>query len=134
MRGDSGAQTPAAGACLLFLATGRPPPRGSQAAQGGPGKQLLPLERVYQEIAILKKLDHVNVVKLIEVGGGDERVGTCAESCTAQTQGSCRETGVAEASKHTARLGTGTAGGFRGQSRLDWDGLEASPRVSVRDS
>uniref|UniRef100_A0A2K6GF69 calcium/calmodulin-dependent protein kinase n=1 Tax=Propithecus coquereli TaxID=379532 RepID=A0A2K6GF69_PROCO len=47
----------------------RPPPRGSQAAQGGPAKQLLPLERVYQEIAILKKLDHVNVVKLIEVGG-----------------------------------------------------------------
>lgn len=52
-----------------FLVTGRPPPRGSQAAQGGPAKQLLPLERVYQEIAILKKLDHVNVVKLIEVGG-----------------------------------------------------------------
>lgn len=25
---------------------------------------------MYQEIAILKKLDHVNVVKLIEVGGG----------------------------------------------------------------
>ncbi|XP_045149271.1 calcium/calmodulin-dependent protein kinase kinase 1 [Echinops telfairi] len=45
----------------------RPPPRGSQAAPGGPAKQLLPLERVYQEIAILKKLDHVNVVKLIEV-------------------------------------------------------------------
>uniref|UniRef100_A0A667HZ12 calcium/calmodulin-dependent protein kinase n=1 Tax=Lynx canadensis TaxID=61383 RepID=A0A667HZ12_LYNCA len=45
----------------------RPPPRGSQATQGGPAKQLLPLERVYQEIAILKKLDHVNVVKLIEV-------------------------------------------------------------------
>ncbi|NIG58200.1 calcium/calmodulin-dependent protein kinase kinase 1 [Pontoporia blainvillei] len=45
----------------------RPPPRGSQAAQAGPAKQLLPLERVYQEIAILKKLDHVNVVKLIEV-------------------------------------------------------------------
>lgn len=57
---------------LPFLATGRPPPRGSQAAQGGPAKQLLPLERVYQEIAILKKLDHVNVVKLIEVGGGGE--------------------------------------------------------------
>ncbi|KAG8517120.1 Calcium/calmodulin-dependent protein kinase kinase 1 [Galemys pyrenaicus] len=50
----------------------RPPPRGSQAAQGGPAKPLLPLERVYQEIAILKKLDHVNVVKLIEVGGGGE--------------------------------------------------------------
>nr|XP_021510299.1 calcium/calmodulin-dependent protein kinase kinase 1 [Meriones unguiculatus]XP_021510301.1 calcium/calmodulin-dependent protein kinase kinase 1 [Meriones unguiculatus]XP_021510302.1 calcium/calmodulin-dependent protein kinase kinase 1 [Meriones unguiculatus] len=45
----------------------RPPPRGSQAAQEGPAKQLLPLERVYQEIAILKKLDHANVVKLIEV-------------------------------------------------------------------
>ncbi|XP_036878704.1 calcium/calmodulin-dependent protein kinase kinase 1 isoform X1 [Manis javanica] len=45
----------------------RPPPRGPQATQGGPAKQLLPLERVYQEIAILKKLDHVNVVKLIEV-------------------------------------------------------------------
>lgn len=54
---------------LPFLVTGRPPPRGSQAAQAGPAKQLLPLERVYQEIAILKKLDHVNVVKLIEVGG-----------------------------------------------------------------
>lgn len=65
-------------ACLLFLATGRPPPRGSQAAQGGPAKQLLPLDRVYQEIAILKKLDHVNVVKLIEVGGGGERAGSCA--------------------------------------------------------
>uniref|UniRef100_A0A8C0QDU2 calcium/calmodulin-dependent protein kinase n=1 Tax=Canis lupus familiaris TaxID=9615 RepID=A0A8C0QDU2_CANLF len=45
----------------------RPPPRGSQATSGGSAKQLLPLERVYQEIAILKKLDHVNVVKLIEV-------------------------------------------------------------------
>lgn len=55
----------------FFSLTGRPPPRGSQAAQGGPAKQLLPLERVYQEIAILKKLDHLNVVKLIEVGGSD---------------------------------------------------------------
>lgn len=54
---------------ISFLVIGRPPPRGSQAPQGGPAKQLLPLERVYQEIAILKKLDHVNVVKLIEVGG-----------------------------------------------------------------
>ena len=26
-----------------------------------------PLERVYREIAILKKLDHPNVVKLVEV-------------------------------------------------------------------
>lgn len=59
-----------------FLVTGRPPPRGSQVAQGGPAKQLLPLERVYQEIAILKKLDHVNVVKLIEVGSGGEQAET----------------------------------------------------------
>lgn len=28
---------------------------------------MAPLDRVYQEIAILKKLDHVNIVKLIEV-------------------------------------------------------------------
>lgn len=59
----------------------RPPPRGSQAAQGGPTKQLLPLERVYQEIAILKKLDHVNVVKLIEVGGHDEWLRICVSTC-----------------------------------------------------
>ncbi|XP_047449252.1 calcium/calmodulin-dependent protein kinase kinase 1b [Mugil cephalus] len=30
-------------------------------------KAMLPLERVYKEIAILKKLDHPNVVKLVEV-------------------------------------------------------------------
>ncbi|XP_038615244.1 calcium/calmodulin-dependent protein kinase kinase 1 [Tachyglossus aculeatus] len=46
----------------------RPPPRGSAAGlAGGQPKALGPLERVYQEIAILKKLDHVNIVKLIEV-------------------------------------------------------------------
>jgi len=28
---------------------------------------MAPLDRIYQEIAILKKLDHVNIVKLIEV-------------------------------------------------------------------
>lgn len=28
---------------------------------------MAPLDRVYQEIAILKKLDHINIVKLIEV-------------------------------------------------------------------
>ena len=56
------------------------PPRGSQATSGGSAKQLLPLERVYQEIAILKKLDHVNVVKLIEVGN-NEWVGTWPKSC-----------------------------------------------------
>lgn len=28
-----------------------------------------PIEQVYQEIAILKKLDHPNVVKLVEVSG-----------------------------------------------------------------
>ncbi|XP_038125887.1 calcium/calmodulin-dependent protein kinase kinase 1 isoform X2 [Cyprinodon tularosa] len=45
----------------------RPPPRGPRAAQGEQPKVLGPLERVYQEIAILKKLDHVNIVKLVEV-------------------------------------------------------------------
>ncbi|KAM9782340.1 calcium/calmodulin-dependent protein kinase kinase 1 isoform X1 [Syngnathus typhle] len=45
----------------------RPPPRGPKAVQGEQPKFLGPLERVYQEIAILKKLDHVNIVKLVEV-------------------------------------------------------------------
>nr|XP_008121669.1 PREDICTED: calcium/calmodulin-dependent protein kinase kinase 2 [Anolis carolinensis] len=45
----------------------RPPPRGSKGAAGGAPKPMAPLDRIYQEIAILKKLDHVNVVKLIEV-------------------------------------------------------------------
>ncbi|KAJ7308907.1 hypothetical protein JRQ81_008183 [Phrynocephalus forsythii] len=44
----------------------RPPPRGSKPAPGGQPKPMAPLERIYQEIAILKKLDHLNVVKLIE--------------------------------------------------------------------
>ncbi len=47
--------------------TGRPPPRGAKAAPEGPPQAKGPLERVYQEIAILKKLDHPNVVKLVEV-------------------------------------------------------------------
>lgn len=100
--------------CLLqqakqpFLVTGRPPPRGSQAAQGGPAKQLLPLERVYQEIAILKKLDHVNVVKLIEVGGEPMRPGEqplVRRGHSAQTQRSCR----GRCAKGRARLGVGVA-------------------------
>uniref|UniRef100_A0A8D3CNB5 Si:ch73-62l21.1 n=1 Tax=Scophthalmus maximus TaxID=52904 RepID=A0A8D3CNB5_SCOMX len=45
----------------------RPPPRGAKAAPEGPPHPKGPLERVYQEIAILKKLDHPNVVKLVEV-------------------------------------------------------------------
>uniref|UniRef100_A0A8C3AHF1 Si:ch73-62l21.1 n=1 Tax=Cyclopterus lumpus TaxID=8103 RepID=A0A8C3AHF1_CYCLU len=45
----------------------RPPPRGAKAAPEGPPQPKGPLERVYQEIAILKKLDHSNVVKLVEV-------------------------------------------------------------------
>nr|XP_043867983.1 calcium/calmodulin-dependent protein kinase kinase 2 isoform X1 [Solea senegalensis] len=45
----------------------RPPPRGAKAAPEGPAQPKGPLERVYQEIAILKKLDHSNVVKLVEV-------------------------------------------------------------------
>ncbi len=47
--------------------SGRPPPRGAKAAPEGPPQPKGPLERVYQEIAILKKLDHPNVVKLVEV-------------------------------------------------------------------
>ncbi|KAA8584187.1 hypothetical protein FQN60_007972 [Etheostoma spectabile] len=46
----------------------RPPPRGAKAVPEGPPQLKGPLERVYQEIAILKKLDHSNVVKLVEVG------------------------------------------------------------------
>ncbi|XP_056911527.1 calcium/calmodulin-dependent protein kinase kinase 1 isoform X3 [Takifugu flavidus] len=45
----------------------RPPPRGPKATQGEQPKILGPLEKVYQEIAILKKLDHVNIVKLVEI-------------------------------------------------------------------
>ncbi|KAK1787910.1 hypothetical protein P4O66_016383 [Electrophorus voltai] len=45
----------------------RPPPRGPKAVLGDQPKVLGPLERVYQEIAILKKLDHLNIVKLVEV-------------------------------------------------------------------
>ncbi|XP_020493735.1 calcium/calmodulin-dependent protein kinase kinase 2 isoform X1 [Labrus bergylta] len=45
----------------------RPPPRGAKAGPVGPPQPKGPLERVYQEIAILKKLDHPNVVKLSEV-------------------------------------------------------------------
>ncbi|MEE6503983.1 hypothetical protein FKM82_005034, partial [Ascaphus truei] len=45
----------------------RPPPRGAKVAAGGGVQAKGPIERVYQEIAILKKLDHPNVVKLVEV-------------------------------------------------------------------
>ncbi|MGH0151453.1 UNVERIFIED_CONTAM: hypothetical protein FKN15_024103 [Acipenser sinensis] len=45
----------------------RPPPRGAKSVPEGPLQPKGPLERVYQEIAILKKLDHPNVVKLVEV-------------------------------------------------------------------
>ncbi|XP_048198935.1 calcium/calmodulin-dependent protein kinase kinase 2 isoform X2 [Perognathus longimembris pacificus] len=45
----------------------RPPPRGARPAPGGCVQPRGPIEQVYQEIAILKKLDHPNVVKLVEV-------------------------------------------------------------------
>ncbi|XP_075999445.1 calcium/calmodulin-dependent protein kinase kinase 2 isoform X2 [Genypterus blacodes] len=45
----------------------RPPPRGAKTVPEAPPQPKGPLERVYQEIAILKKLDHSNVVKLVEV-------------------------------------------------------------------
>lgn len=57
------------GVRFVLWCAGRPPPRGPKAAQGEQPKLLGPLERVYQEIAILKKLDHVNIVKLVEVRG-----------------------------------------------------------------
>ncbi|XP_039752822.1 calcium/calmodulin-dependent protein kinase kinase 2 isoform X1 [Pararge aegeria] len=41
---------------------GRTPPRKT-----GPGPPPDPLQRIYREIAVLKKLDHPNVVKLVEV-------------------------------------------------------------------
>lgn len=47
-----------------------PPPRKdakSGAAGGGATTTTSPLQRVYREIAVLKKLDHPNVVKLVEV-------------------------------------------------------------------
>ncbi|XP_041920532.1 calcium/calmodulin-dependent protein kinase kinase 1-like isoform X1 [Alosa sapidissima] len=42
----------------------RPQPRGPHEKQS---KVFGPLDRLYQEIAILKKLDHLNIVKLVEV-------------------------------------------------------------------
>ncbi|XP_053557712.1 calcium/calmodulin-dependent protein kinase kinase 2 [Bombina bombina] len=45
----------------------RPPPRGAKVASDGGVQAKGLIERVYQEIAILKKLDHPNVVKLVEV-------------------------------------------------------------------
>lgn len=44
----------------------RLPPQGSNLQDPFP-KAAMPLEKVYKEIAILKKLDHHNVVKLVEV-------------------------------------------------------------------
>ncbi|KAM4565864.1 calcium/calmodulin-dependent protein kinase kinase 1b [Odontesthes bonariensis] len=45
----------------------RLPPPGSNTQQDLITKPMLPLERAYREIAILKKLDHHNVVRLVEV-------------------------------------------------------------------
>lgn len=44
---------------------GRLPPR--RIGRSADSELLTPLERVYREIAVLKKLDHPNVVKLVEV-------------------------------------------------------------------
>lgn len=52
---------------FLRLISGRLPPQGSNSLQDMFPKAMLPLEKVYREIAILKKLDHHNVVKLVEV-------------------------------------------------------------------
>ncbi|XP_034143013.1 calcium/calmodulin-dependent protein kinase kinase 1b isoform X2 [Esox lucius] len=45
----------------------RPPPRGATTEPGLSPRTMGPLDRVYQEIAILKKLDHPNIVRLVEV-------------------------------------------------------------------
>uniref|UniRef100_A0AAY4B3D2 Protein kinase domain-containing protein n=1 Tax=Denticeps clupeoides TaxID=299321 RepID=A0AAY4B3D2_9TELE len=51
--------------CKVLCGTsGRPPPTRPDDRRS---KVFGPLERVYQEIAILKKLDHLNIVKLVEV-------------------------------------------------------------------
>lgn len=52
---------------MVCLIPGRPPSQGSNPQQEPFSKVTLPLEKVYREIAILKKLDHHNVVKLVEV-------------------------------------------------------------------
>ena len=48
--------------------SGRLPPHGPNSHPDSFPKAALPLEKMYREIAILKKLDHHNVVKLVEVG------------------------------------------------------------------
>ncbi|XP_055052068.2 calcium/calmodulin-dependent protein kinase kinase 1b [Misgurnus anguillicaudatus] len=50
-----------------FGFTRRPPSRESNGSQENLLKPIGLLDRIYQEIAILKKLDHLNVVKLVEV-------------------------------------------------------------------
>lgn len=44
-----------------------PPPRKESVRSTGSSIITSPLQRVYREIAVLKKLDHPNVVKLVEV-------------------------------------------------------------------
>uniref|UniRef100_A0A3Q2D8L1 calcium/calmodulin-dependent protein kinase n=1 Tax=Cyprinodon variegatus TaxID=28743 RepID=A0A3Q2D8L1_CYPVA len=56
----------------------RLPPQGSNCQQIP--KFMQPLERVYREIAILKKLDHPNVVKLVEVLDDPEEDGLHMDS------------------------------------------------------
>lgn len=52
---------------MLGLNPGRPPSQGSNPQQEPFSRASVPLEKVYKEIAILKKLNHHNVVKLVEV-------------------------------------------------------------------
>ena len=47
---------------FIILLLGKPPARYGKDFQSQ-----MPLQKVYREIAILKKLDHPNVVRLIEV-------------------------------------------------------------------
>ncbi|KAJ6656575.1 hypothetical protein lerEdw1_003462 [Lerista edwardsae] len=65
--GDVGEVLPYLTMKFILLQTGRPPPRGTKPPLEGFCQPKGPIEQVYQEIAILKKLDHPNVVKLVEV-------------------------------------------------------------------
>ena len=52
---------------ICFMAGRGPPQRKAQGSAAVKKAHEDPLQKVYREIAIMKKLDHPNVVKLVEV-------------------------------------------------------------------